>query len=76
MDEPAQEPLVGEVTELRISPDRLRSARPVPEPFVHEGRRWLSVYFMEHVGLTIALLTDEEVHTWQTVYRDRPTIED
>jgi hypothetical protein len=69
-------PLVGEVTELRVSPDRMRAARPVPDPFTPEGRRWLSVYFVDGIGLTVALLTDEDVQYWQTVYRDRPTTED
>jgi hypothetical protein len=75
-EEHSIEPVAGEVTELRISPDLLRAARPVPEQFVREGRRWLSVYFMEHVGLTVALLTDEDVQHWRTVYCDRPTTED
>lgn len=67
--------LVGEMTELRISPDRHRALVPVPAEFVQEGKRWLSVYFLDGIGLTVALLNDDKASTWQTVYRDRPTTE-
>lgn len=69
------EPIVGEVTELRVSPNGLRVARPVPDQFVRDGRCWLSCYFMDQVGLTIALLSDEEVSSWKTVFRSKPTVD-
>lgn len=70
------EPVVGEVRELRVSPNGLRVARVIPDQFVQDGRRWLAVYFLDFVGLTISLLTDEETMDWQTVWRDRPTTKD
>jgi hypothetical protein len=61
------EPVVGEATEVRVSPNRLRVARQIPDSFVHEGRRWISCYFIEHVGLTVSLLTNEDVADWLTL---------
>ncbi len=59
-------PLVGEATEVRVSPDRHKVARQVPAQFVRDDdpHQWLAVYFVEHVGLTVELLTDDDVSTW------------
>lgn len=57
------EPVVGEA-EVRVSPNRLRVARRIPDQFARNDRRWISMYFIDHIGLTIALLTDEEVTDW------------
>lgn len=70
------EPIVGEVRELRISPNGLRVARPIPEQFIHEDKRWIAVYFMDMVGLAVSLLSDEEVSDWQKVLPDRPATKD
>lgn len=70
--EPPPAPCVGPVDEVRASPDRLRIARRVPEQFInpdsdHPERHWLAVYFIEHVGLTVELLADEQVAGWDVV---------
>lgn len=69
------EPVIGKVRELRISPNGLRTALLVPEGLVRDGKRWLAVYFIDAIGLTIALLSDDEVSDWRTVFRDRPVAE-
>lgn len=58
------EPLIGHVKEIRVSPERLRVARRVPDDLVHEDKRWVSMYFMDMVGLTISLLSDADVEGW------------
>jgi hypothetical protein len=68
--------LVGEVSELRVSPDGKRVAAPVPDQFVGDDRCWLAVYWKDMIGLTVELHTDEETVDWRTVYRSRPTTED
>jgi hypothetical protein len=58
------ETMVGAVSHLRVSPDRLQIARPVPEQFIRDERMWLSVYFKDGVGLTVELLSEEDVKGW------------
>jgi len=58
------EPVVGEVTEVRVSPNRRRVARRIPDELVHEDRRWVSFYFIDEIGLTVSLLSDEDVADW------------
>ena len=59
------EPVIGgQIREVRISPNGLRLARRVPFAFTRDDLTWISLYFIEHVGLTVALLSDEDVADW------------
>jgi hypothetical protein len=57
------EPVVGEA-EVRVSPNRLRVARRIPDSFVRNNKPWISMYFIDHIGLTVALMSDEDVADW------------
>lgn len=58
--------LLGVVEVVRVSPDGHKVARLVPDDVRKPGtpQRWLAVWFVEHVGLTVELLTDDQVADW------------
>lgn len=58
------EPVIGEISEVRVSPNRRRIARRIPDNLMRDNFQWISMYFIEHVGLTFALLTNEDVADW------------
>ena len=60
--------LVGEVTEVRVSPDRLKVARRIPGAFLrpNDESRWLATYFRDRVGTEVQMLTDADVSTWSS----------
>lgn len=67
--------LVGPVEAVRVSPDGFRLARSIPRQFIRPStagpRTWISICFINGVGLTAELLTDKQVAAWTTMTRER-----
>lgn len=65
----------GQIGEVRLSLDLFRMARQIPPEFIRPElqdpnepvRAWVSMYFIEHVGFTIELLSDAQVADWIVV---------
>jgi hypothetical protein len=60
------------VTELRQNPDTGRLAERIPDEFVHDDRPWFTYWWEPGIGLTVAVLTEDEMDGWVPV-EVRPT---
>lgn len=72
MTDPISHPI-----EVRVSTDG-RVAYTTPEQLQGDDKRWFCAWWSspENPTLQVALMSEEDVATWRTVYRDRPTTED